>query len=176
MAWEKEDSREPESHPRLLLWPLHASLCVLDAVGFSIAAVFVDIFPQWKGAGASHYIASAEKRIFLNLMEWCLAEQGRFLNTWRWCCLFPRILYSRERERERVRGLWGRRERDTIFLTKRFSKIYLFILGCAGLRCSAGFSVVVASGGFSLAVVPGLLIMLTSFVLEHRLECLGFSS
>lgn len=74
-----------------------------------------------------------------------------------------------------MRGLWGRRERDTIFLTKRFSKIYLFILGCAGLRCSAGFSVVVASGGFSLAVVPGLLIMLTSFVLEHRLECLGFS-
>ena len=95
--WEKEDSREPESHSRLRLWQLPASwtrVCWLQ-LGLSVAAVFVDIFPQWKGAEVSHYTASGEKRVFLKLMEWCLAEQGRFLNTWRWCCLFQRIIFQR---------------------------------------------------------------------------------
>ena len=47
-------------------------------------------------------------------------------------------------------------------------KKYLFILGCAGSLLLPGFSLVVASGGYSLAVVRGLLIAVVSLVVEHR--------
>ena len=36
-----------------------------------------------------------------------------------------------------------------------------------GLHCSVGFSLVVMSGGYSLVVVCGLLIMVASFIAEH---------
>ena len=36
--------------------------------------------------------------------------------------------------------------------------MYLFIFGCAGLCCWVGFSLAVASGGYSLAAVYGLLL------------------
>ena len=38
-----------------------------------------------------------------------------------------------------------------------------------GLCCYVGFSLVAASGGYSLAVVCGLRIVVTSLVMEHRL-------
>ena len=38
-----------------------------------------------------------------------------------------------------------------------------------GLCCCGGFSLAVASGGYSLAVVLGLLIAMTSLFAEHRL-------
>ena len=38
-----------------------------------------------------------------------------------------------------------------------------------GLACCAGFSLVAATGGYSLVVVHGLLIVLTSLVVELRL-------
>ena len=95
--WEKEDSREPESHPRLRLWQLPASLdsCVLAAVGFVCSSCVCGHLSPVEGGGGVTLTASGEKRVFLKLMEWCLAEQGRFLNTWRWCCLFQRIIFQR---------------------------------------------------------------------------------
>ena len=39
-----------------------------------------------------------------------------------------------------------------------------------GLCCSAGFSPAVASGGYSLVSVHGLLIVVASLVVEHRLQ------
>ena len=45
----------------------------------------------------------------------------------------------------------------------------LFIFGCAGsLLLRAGFSLVVASRGYSLTAVCGLLTVVTSLVVEHR--------
>ena len=49
-----------------------------------------------------------------------------------------------------------------------FESIY-FILALLGLPCSAGFSLVVASEGYSLVVVCGLLIAMASLVVEHGL-------
>ena len=46
---------------------------------------------------------------------------------------------------------------------------YLFILGCCGSSLLCGLSLVVARGGYSLAV-PGLLIALASLFMEHRLS------
>ena len=39
-----------------------------------------------------------------------------------------------------------------------------------GLRCSSGFSLVVANGGYSLAVVCGFLIAVASLVVEQGLR------
>ena len=47
--------------------------------------------------------------------------------------------------------------------------IYLFIFGCDGSCCCSGFSLVVASEGYSPAAVRGLLIVVASFVTEHGL-------
>ena len=62
-------------------------------------------------------------------------------------------------------------------LTKKGSSfktcsLYLF-LAALGLRCCAGFSLVMASGGCSPAVVHGLLIVVASLVMEHRLISCG---
>ena len=38
------------------------------------------------------------------------------------------------------------------------------------LRCCAGVSLVGASRGYSLVVVPGLLIEVASLIVEHRLQ------
>ena len=38
-----------------------------------------------------------------------------------------------------------------------------------GLHCCSGFSLVAASGGYSLVAVCGLLIAVASLVVEHRL-------
>ena len=46
----------------------------------------------------------------------------------------------------------------------------LFILGCVGFCCCAGFSWVVVSRGSSLVAVCGLLMAVTSLVAEHRLR------
>ena len=46
----------------------------------------------------------------------------------------------------------------------------LFIYGCTGSSLLLlGFSLVAASGGYSLAAVPGLLIAVASLVSEHSL-------
>jgi len=42
--------------------------------------------------------------------------------------------------------------------------------GCAGFSLLQGFSLVVASGGYSLIVVHKLLIAVASLVAEHRLQ------
>ena len=47
--------------------------------------------------------------------------------------------------------------------------IYLF-LAVLGLRCCEGFSLVAASGGYSLLAVHGLLIVVTALVVEHGFE------
>ena len=47
--------------------------------------------------------------------------------------------------------------------------MYLFIFGCAGLFCWVGFSLAVASGGYSLVAVYGLLTVVVSLVVEDRL-------
>ena len=55
-----------------------------------------------------------------------------------------------------------------------FSKIiFSFIVAVLGLRCYAGFSLVTASGGYSPGVTHGLLIVVASLVVEHRLSSCG---
>ena len=49
----------------------------------------------------------------------------------------------------------------------------LFVLAVLGLRRCLGFSLVVASGGYSLAAVHGLLTAVASLVVEHRLQRAG---
>ena len=46
--------------------------------------------------------------------------------------------------------------------------MYLF-LAVLGLRCCTGFSLVVGSEGYSLAVVLRILVVVASLVAEHRL-------
>ena len=49
-------------------------------------------------------------------------------------------------------------------------KNYSFVFGCAGLHCCAGFSLLVASRGYSLVAMRRLLIAVASLILEvHRL-------
>ena len=62
----------------------------------------------------------------------------------------------------RVDLLWGH------ILILRFSFIYSF-LAVLGLRCCVGFSLVVASKGYCLGAVLGLLAAVASLVAEHRL-------
>ena len=47
--------------------------------------------------------------------------------------------------------------------------IYLLFLAVRGLHCCVGFSLVVESGGYSLAAVRGLLTAVVSLVVELRL-------
>ena len=54
-----------------------------------------------------------------------------------------------------------------------FFIFYLFIFGSAESSLLCRFSLVVASWGYSLVVVHGLLILVASLVAEHRLK--GFS-
>ena len=49
-----------------------------------------------------------------------------------------------------------------------FNCIYLS-LALLGLHCCAGFSLVTASDDFSLIVVCGLLIVMASLIVEHKL-------
>ena len=59
-----------------------------------------------------------------------------------------------------------------------FSIIILFVylfLAVLGLRCCTGFSLLAASGGYSLVAMRSLLIAVASLVAEV-LGCLGFSS
>ena len=46
--------------------------------------------------------------------------------------------------------------------------LFCFVLAVLVLCCCAGFSLIAASGGYSLAVVPGLLIVLASLLAEHQ--------
>ena len=70
---------------------------------------------------------------------------------------------------------WTTREiRSTIFtfyfLLIFLKFIYWFIFGCAGSsRLCAGFSLVVASGGYYRLVVSRLLIAVAPLIVEHRL-------
>ena len=48
--------------------------------------------------------------------------------------------------------------------------IYLFIFGCVGFSCCAGFSLLLVGRGSSLVAVCGLLMAVTSLVAEHRLR------
>ena len=57
---------------------------------------------------------------------------------------------------------------------KKFLLFYLFLV-VLGLCFSRAFSPVVASGGFCLFVVQGLLVVVASLVAEHRLLSLQAS-
>ena len=57
---------------------------------------------------------------------------------------------------------------QTAFFFFFLSFVYLFLV-VLGLHCSAGFSLVVASGGYSLVAVCGLLIAVASLIAEHGL-------
>ena len=46
---------------------------------------------------------------------------------------------------------------------------FFFFLALLCLHCFSGFSLVVMTGGYSLAVVGGLLTVVASFVAEHGL-------
>ena len=50
--------------------------------------------------------------------------------------------------------------------------LYLF-LAALGLRCCAGFSLVMASGSYPPAVMHRLLIVVASLAVEHRLSSCG---
>ena len=56
----------------------------------------------------------------------------------------------------------------TFFLIPDFI-IYLLFLAVLDLRCYMWLSLVAASRGYSLVVVRGLLIVVASLVVEHRL-------
>ena len=51
-----------------------------------------------------------------------------------------------------------------------YNFLYLFV-AMLGLRCSAGFSLVAASGGSSQAVVLGFLTVAAALVVVRRLSC-----
>ena len=59
---------------------------------------------------------------------------------------------------------WTERIHLTVFLFGLF--LFLVVLG---LCCCVGFSLVAANGGYSLVMVCGLLIVVTSLVAEYRL-------
>ena len=63
----------------------------------------------------------------------------------------------------------------TLSVTSDFPFFLKLILFCTvlGLHCCTGFSVVMESGGSSLVVVCGLLIVMASLVTEHRHEGLS---
>jgi len=63
---------------------------------------------------------------------------------------------------------WGRKELERTERLSLSNFIYSFISGCVGLHCSRGFSLVVASGGYSLTVARGLLIAVAFLVVELR--------
>ena len=54
-----------------------------------------------------------------------------------------------------------------------FLRLYLY-LAVLGLRCYMEFSVVVASEGYSIVVVHGLLIAMASLVAQHVLQLFQF--
>ena len=58
-------------------------------------------------------------------------------------------------------------------LSSFFIKGIYLSLAVLGLSCCVGFSLVVASGGYSLRAVCGLLIAVASLVVEHRLQVHG---
>ena len=51
----------------------------------------------------------------------------------------------------------------TLFFKNNFTYLFLAVLG---LHCCEGFSLVTASGGYSLVVVPGLLVAMASLMAE----------
>ena len=65
-----------------------------------------------------------------------------------------------------------RKQRQFYFFQNNFLSLFL---AAWGLHCCTGFSLAVARGGFSLAVVCGLLIAVASPVAEHRLQGVGAS-
>ena len=65
--------------------------------------------------------------------------------------------------------------RGSLVCIKNLQNVYIFkicfiYLAVLGLCCCTGFSLVVASGGFSLVEVHRLLVVVTSPVAEHRLQ------
>ena len=61
---------------------------------------------------------------------------------------------------------------NSVLITYVHDFVYL-LLAVLGLCCCAGLSLVVASGGYSLAAVCRLLIAVASLLVEHRLGALG---
>ena len=57
-----------------------------------------------------------------------------------------------------------------------YNFIYLFIFGYVGSSLLLGLFLVGVSGGYSLAMVLGLLIMVASLIVEHRLSNSGAGS
>ena len=64
------------------------------------------------------------------------------------------------------------RDHNRYFFIYNFIYLYLTVLG---LHCCSGFSLVVESGGYSLAVAHWLLIAVDSFVAEHRSQSIWAS-
>ena len=64
-------------------------------------------------------------------------------------------------------GAWGAAVYEVAKSWTRLKGLSLHV--CTSLRCCMSFSLVVASGGYSLAVVHKLLIMVASLVAEHKL-------
>ena len=58
---------------------------------------------------------------------------------------------------------------ETTSLLKKKKKLYLF-LPVLGLCCCMGFPLDAVSRGYSLVVMPGLLIAVASLIVEHRLQ------
>ena len=57
------------------------------------------------------------------------------------------------------------------FITRFFKKLFMYLfLAVPGLYCCTDFPLVAANGGYSLVVVCGLLIVVTSIVAEHGLS------
>ena len=56
-----------------------------------------------------------------------------------------------------------------------FKTFFILFLAVLGLRCCAGFSLVAASRGHSPVAVRGLLIVVASLVVKHRLYSMGAS-
>ena len=58
-------------------------------------------------------------------------------------------------------------ETETVPLSLLESLLFYLFLSVLGLRCCVGFSLIEASGGYSLVVVYSLLIVVASLVAEH---------
>ena len=78
------------------------------------------------------------------------------------------------------RGVWqaivhGVTKSQTWLSIHTHTHTFISFLTVLGLHCCVGFSLVVASRGYSLAAVHGLVIAVASLV-EHGSRCMGFNS
>ena len=73
-----------------------------------------------------------------------------------------------------ISSFFFRQVRNFILFKNEFMYLFLAVLG---LCCCVGFSLIAASGGYSLAMVCGLLVLVASLVVEaYRIAACGLSS